>query len=79
MRTVCPMETVKYRTVSINVYPVTIDGKESWRFETMENGKRKYVTRSTLAKAKKALLVARLVGCPLCDQNPFFGCGNKRL
>jgi integrase len=50
------METVKYRTVSINVYPVTIDGKESWRFETTENGKRKYVTRSTLTKAKKEAL-----------------------
>ena len=49
------METVivKYRTVSIGIYPVSIKNKECWRFETTENGKRKYVTRSTLEKAKR--------------------------
>ncbi len=50
------METVKYRTVSINVYPVTIKGRECWRFDVIENGKRKYLTRSTLAAAKKEAL-----------------------
>ena len=51
------METVKYRTVSINVYPWQHrSGNEYWRFDVMQNGKRQYVTRSTLEAAKKDAL-----------------------
>jgi integrase len=49
------VETVKYRTVSITVYPwIKPNGAEYWqfRYEDAATGKQMRVTRSTLAKAK---------------------------
>ena len=51
-------EIVKYRTVSITVYPwINSSGAEYWQFRYEDKtGKQKRVTRATLAKAKLAAL-----------------------
>lgn len=64
-------EIVKYRTVQISVYPWTHpSGREYWRFKAGAS----HVTRSTLAKAKKAALAhAQTIfkgGLPIEDLTP---------